>query len=154
MSSDAQLLNGESIKLGKVEKDISGIEIIRYVAPIILVKLVDENGNLINDYNPILRYTQSEKDGERVTTYLTGSNVDFESQPDGRWRSKQLLPNEPFTVTVEKEGYRTSPQKLSLAEGEVKEIDFILVKESEVADETDRDAYENGFFNDKKPIQR
>ena len=57
-----------------------------------------------------------------MTVYTTGGHVSFEHQDDGRWRSSQLLPDEPIEVTVKKEGYTCEPQELSLAEGDEQEL--------------------------------
>jgi hypothetical protein len=129
-SPDAPLQNGRRVELGTVEEDISGIEIIRYVAPIVLVKAVDENGAAIEDFKPKAEY---EKDSPREPggMFVTGvgGDVYFEPQRDGRWRSSHVLPDQAMTVTAEKEGYTTMPQELSLPEGEERELVFVLRKE-------------------------
>ena len=128
MASGEPLRRGRRIDLGTIEKDISGIEIVRYVAPILLIKPVDEAGNIVRDCQPVITYTNPEAEGEELTDYTVGGNVSLEHQPDGRWRTSQLLPDEPFKVTVEKEGYECEPQQLSLAEGDEHELQITIKK--------------------------
>jgi beta-lactamase regulating signal transducer with metallopeptidase domain len=131
MSHDAPMRRGRRVKLGTLEDDISGIEIIRYTAPILLVKPVDEQGAPLKDCTPILKYTRPDQEKEEMTVYTTGSHVSFEHQQDGRWRSEQALPNEPMNVRVEKTGYTTTPQEVSLKEGEEREFVFVMKKTGE-----------------------
>ena len=126
--SGEPLRRGRRIDLGTIEKDISGIEIVRYVAPILLIKPVDEAGNIVRDCQPVLTYTNPEAEGEELTDYTVGGNVSLEKQRDGRWRSSQLLPDEPFKVTVDKEGYACEPQHLSMAEGDEHELQITIKK--------------------------
>jgi beta-lactamase regulating signal transducer with metallopeptidase domain/5-hydroxyisourate hydrolase-like protein (transthyretin family) len=131
------LRNGRRVKLGTLEEDITGFEIIRYTAPIVLVKPVDEEGKPIRDCQPIIKYTKSNQPGDtdyEMTVYSTGSHVSFERQNDGRWRSSQALPDEPMSITVEKHGYTTAPQETSLKEGEEREFVFVLKKSAEDGD--------------------
>jgi hypothetical protein len=128
MSHDSPLRRGRRIKLGTVEEDVSGIEIIRYTAPILLVKPVNDQGKPMEGCTPKVIYVRSEQDGEDLTVYTTGGNVSFDLQQDGRWRSSQALPDEPMTVTVEKTGYSATPQDLSLSEGEEREPVFVMTR--------------------------
>lgn len=125
---DAPLRRGRRIDLGTVEDDVSGIEIIRYEAPILLVKPIDENGHIVEECQPVITYVRPAEEGEEMTNFTVGGHVSFEHQQDGRWRSSQLLPDEPITVTVKKEGYETAPQELSLPEGESRELEIVLKK--------------------------
>ncbi|WP_425396489.1 carboxypeptidase regulatory-like domain-containing protein [Aeoliella sp.] len=125
-SSDEPLQRGRDVRLGTVEDDIHGFEVVRYVAPILLVKAVNSEGDVVSDVTPIVTYVQEAGEGEEMTMYTTGSQVSFEAQGDGRHRSSQLLPDETISVTIKKEGYETTAQELSLEEGEEREIEFTL----------------------------
>jgi hypothetical protein len=120
-----------------MEEDLTGFEVVRYEAPILLVKPVDEQGNVLSDCKPVLNYTRESDGKEQMTVYTTGGNVSFEKQPDGRWRSSQLLPDEPFSIDLKKEGYTTTAQKLSLAEGEDREVVLVMKKETAAAETGD-----------------
>jgi hypothetical protein len=131
MSHDAPLHRGRRVKLGTLEDDISGMEIVRYTAPIVLVKPVDEQGSPISGCTPNIKYTRPDQENEEMTVYTTGGHVSFEHQDDGRWRSSQALPDEPMSIQIEKPGYTTTPQEASLKEGEEREFVFVLKKSVE-----------------------
>ena len=137
MSRNEPLQRGRRVKLGVVEDDISGFEVVRYTAPILLVKPVDEEGKSVAKVEPILRYTRSAAGKEEMTSYTTGGHVSFEKQPDGRWRSSQLLPDEPFSITLKKQGYTAATQELSMAEGEDREVLLVIKPESQSAETND-----------------
>ena len=54
------------------------------------------------------------------------SDVDFEKQEDGRFRSEQLQPDLEFNVTAEADGFKPASRKLTLAEGKTEEITLVL----------------------------
>ena len=56
------------------------------------------------------------------------SDVTFEEQEDGRFRSSQLLPDEEVTVTAHAEGYKDATAKVKLAEGTTKDVEIVLEK--------------------------
>ncbi|MCO6047878.1 carboxypeptidase regulatory-like domain-containing protein [Aeoliella sp. ICT_H6.2] len=125
-SADEPLQRGSNVKLGTVEDDIHGFEVVRYTAPILLVKAVNSEGDIVSDVTPIVTYVQQAGDGEEMTMFTTGSQVSFEAQGDGRHRSSQLLPDETISVIVQKEGFEATAQELSLKEGEEREIEIEL----------------------------
>jgi beta-lactamase regulating signal transducer with metallopeptidase domain/5-hydroxyisourate hydrolase-like protein (transthyretin family) len=130
MAPGEPLRRGRRVDLGTLENDVSGIEIVRYAAPMLLIKPVDEAGNIVRDCRPVITYTNPVKEGEELENYTVGGNVSLEHQPDGRWRTSQLLPDEPFKVTVEKEGYQSKPYELSLPEGDEHELKIVLKQAS------------------------
>lgn len=130
MAPGEPLRRGRRVDLGTLEEDVSGIEIVRYGAPMLLIKPVDDAGNIVRDCQPVVTYTNPESEGEELTVYTVGGNVSLEHQPDGRWRTSQLLPDEPFKVTVEKADYQSEPQELSLPEGDEHELEIVLKKVS------------------------
>ncbi len=133
MSRDKPLHRGRDVNLGTVEDDIRGFEVVRYKAPILLVKVVDEQGKIIRDAGPTLTYLRPTDELEEMTVYIEGGNVSFEKQGDGRYRSSSLLPDELVSVRIAKEGFETTPQEVTLKEGETREIQFLLkpVKQNE-----------------------
>ena len=58
------------------------------------------------------------------------SDVTFEEQEDGRFRSEQMLPDEEVTVTAHATGYKDATTKVKLAEGTTKDVEIVL-KEKE-----------------------
>ncbi|MEZ6097342.1 MAG: carboxypeptidase regulatory-like domain-containing protein [Pirellulaceae bacterium] len=126
MSRDEPLHRGRNVSLGTVEDDIYGFEVVRYTAPILMVKAVDQQGRVVRDVTPIVTYTTPANESEEMTMYTTGSQVSFEAQSDGRHRSSQLLPDETITVTVKKDGFETTPQEVKLEEGQNLDVEFIV----------------------------
>lgn len=129
LKSDDPLVYGDRPQLGTLEQDFTTFEVVRYVAPMVLVKAVDENGAQIVDYTPSSKYTirpEDEKDG----TFISGAlgDVNFNKQTDGRWRSEQLLPDQETSITLVKDGYTTEPQVVSLKERDHRELVFVMKK--------------------------
>lgn len=54
------------------------------------------------------------------------SDVNFEKQEDGRFRSEQLQPDLEFSVNAEAEGFKPANRKLKIAEGKTEEITLVL----------------------------
>jgi hypothetical protein len=127
MGPNEPLQNTDEIKFDRLNDDVSGIEIIRYTAPILLVKAVDEAGQLLKDFKPKLVY-KKDSPKEPGSMFVSGvaGDVSFEKQQDGRWRSSQLLPDQDFVVTAELESFTTDEQSLSLPEGDVREVVFVM----------------------------
>ncbi|MEQ1830366.1 MAG: M56 family metallopeptidase, partial [Pirellula sp.] len=82
LKSDQPLKRSREAVFGTVDEDINTIEIIRYEAPILLVKVIDENGSTTTEGVPELRY----KDDEPSVGYVYGGDLNFEKQSDKRWR--------------------------------------------------------------------
>ena len=127
MKKDGPLLNRtRDIDLGTLAADVRGIEVVRYEAPILLVRPVDENGNLLKDAKLRFDYGQGRNLMEEVGRFVEGHDVTYERQADGRLRSEQLLPDEEFTVAVSAAGCQSKSETLKLPEGAVKELDVTL----------------------------
>ena len=127
LAPDAPLQFGRRISLGTLEADFTSLEIVRYNAAIALVKAQDEQGNQLKGFKPTSAYQHKEKSGT-MARFVDGGDVGFEKQPDGRWRSRQLLPEEEVSIAVELDGYSTDPQIVSLKESETRELVFVMKK--------------------------
>ncbi|NLE37285.1 MAG: hypothetical protein GX621_04595, partial [Pirellulaceae bacterium] len=118
VSQNAPLTNGRDVDLGVLDEDATDVTIVRYVAPILLAKAVDEDGKTIDGFEPTIRYLPDRfHEGEYVRNERSVGHVSFERQNDGRWRTSQLLPDEEFTLTVEAPGHEPRSEKMSLPEG-------------------------------------
>lgn len=125
----AALENIQEIEFPVVETNIEGIEVVRYKAPILLVKAVDAAGEPIESFTPKIEFSDRTRTAPRG--YLINdieSDVSLERQSDGRWRSEQLLPDEDITVSVIKAGWTAKPQTARLVEGEQRELVFTMTK--------------------------
>jgi hypothetical protein len=124
LRSGEPLQHGRQASLGRLEEDLTTLEIVRYTAPILLIKAVDKNGQQVRDFKVQSRYKAAKSESGGM--FVEGGDVHFESQPDGRKRSSQLVPDEELTVEVIKEGYASEAQTVSLSEGETEERVFVL----------------------------
>ncbi|MCA9129116.1 MAG: hypothetical protein KDB22_18640 [Planctomycetales bacterium] len=127
---DEEFTYGFQAALGTLEEDFTTLEFIRYQAPMLLLKAVDEDGNQITGFKPRSRYKTRSKSERMGVTFVSGAlgDVGFEEQSDGRWRSSQMLPNDEVTISLEKDGYTTEPQQVTMKEGENRELVFVLKK--------------------------
>jgi hypothetical protein len=119
------------INLGTLNDDVKGIEIIRYVAPILVVGAKDKAGKPIKDVQAKVEYApgvKKKRPGEMFVNGVQG-DVYMEKQEDGRWRTEQMLPDEEVQVTVSAKGYKPHTEKLKLAEGTTKDLTPVLEKE-------------------------
>lgn len=131
LKKDGPLSAARQINLGTLEDDVKEIEIIRYVAPILVVDAKDKEGKQVKDFKVQVTYqpgVKNKRPGEQFINGVKG-DVFMEKQEDGRWRTSQMLPDEEITVTVSAPGYKSHTQKLKLAEGTTKDLAPVLEKE-------------------------
>ncbi len=123
------LSRGREIDLGTLDHDVKGIEIVRYDAPVVLVKVTAKDGGKPKGAAVVAVYPEEKGLKERRVSVSGGpTDVFFEEQEDGRFRSEQLLPDEEVTVTARAEGYQDGTAKVKLAEGASKDIEIVLEK--------------------------
>jgi beta-lactamase regulating signal transducer with metallopeptidase domain/uncharacterized GH25 family protein len=124
------LSRAREIELGTLDKDVKGIEIIRYEAPILLVKVTAKDGAKLKGAHVTAVYPEEAGSKERRSS-VKGRETDvfFEEQEDGRFRSSQLLPDDEVTVTASAEGYTEGTAKVKLAEGATKDVEIVLEKQ-------------------------
>lgn len=119
----------EDISLGTLNDDVEGFEIIKYKAPIVIVKAVDEQGTLIAKYGVTAAYSWGTQ--RYILEGELRSDLSFEKQNDGRYRTSQMLPDEDVKFTVTAKGYETASETVRLPEGETKELVVTLKKAKE-----------------------
>jgi Carboxypeptidase regulatory-like domain len=123
------LSRSRTIMLGTLDHDVKGIEIVHYNAPIVIVKGEAKDGKPVAGLKVSAQYTQQEKEQMGGKLILNGgveSDVNFEKQEDGRFRSEQLQPDLEFSVNAEADGFKPVDRKLKLAEGRTEEITLVL----------------------------
>jgi beta-lactamase regulating signal transducer with metallopeptidase domain/protocatechuate 3,4-dioxygenase beta subunit len=133
IGKDGALKNQRRVDLGTLNDDVKDLQIIRYEAPIVLVKVVTKDGAKPTKPAVTAKYApdKAQYQGLRLVTNGMESDVNFEQQEDGRFRSEQLFPDEQVTLTAHAEGYEPKSEKLALAEGAKKEIEIVLDKAAE-----------------------
>jgi beta-lactamase regulating signal transducer with metallopeptidase domain len=129
-TKDGPLNNNRRVMLGTVTDDVKGIEIVRYTAPILIVKVSVKDGSKPADLAVTAQYEKGKGqfEGGLILKGGRSSDVSFEHQEDGRFRSEQLFPDQEVTVTAHAEGYVGTSEKVKLAEDTTKEIELVLEK--------------------------
>jgi beta-lactamase regulating signal transducer with metallopeptidase domain len=126
------LSNQRQVDLGTLTDDVRGIEIIRYVAPIVIVKIKAADGGTL--IKPGMVGLYDSKPGPAGGRFILKNNlhsdVSFEEQEDGRFRSEQLFPDQETMFQAQAEGYKPGLVTLRLPEGETKEIEIVLEKDT------------------------
>ncbi|MEX0718084.1 MAG: M56 family metallopeptidase [Planctomycetaceae bacterium] len=106
--------------------DVESFEIIQYRAPIVLIDAVDEDGKPVKEFRVVAAYPWVKQryivDGEHR------SDLHFDKQNDGRFRTSQLLPDEDVKFTVTADGFEAASATVRLGEGETKELSVTLKK--------------------------
>jgi beta-lactamase regulating signal transducer with metallopeptidase domain len=118
------------IDLGTLNDDMKDIEIIRYVAPQLIIGAVEKGGAPLKDFKAKVEYAAGKSDRRPGEMFVNGiqGDVFMEKQEDGRYRTFNLQPDEEVTVTVSADGYKPHTEKLKLAEGTTKELKAELEK--------------------------
>jgi beta-lactamase regulating signal transducer with metallopeptidase domain/uncharacterized GH25 family protein len=127
---DGPLNNQRRVDLGTVTDDVKDIEIVRYTAPILLVKVTGKDGLTLKDVAVTAVYPEGkgQYSGRLILRNGRQSDVNFEHQNDGRFRSSQLFPDQDVTVTAHAEGCEDKSATLKVAEGATREIELVLEK--------------------------
>ncbi|MBI2826518.1 MAG: carboxypeptidase regulatory-like domain-containing protein [Planctomycetia bacterium] len=139
IGKDKPLEHGRNTLLGTIEDDVLDVEVIRYKAPIALLKPVDEEGRAVSGVKVAGIYEADNKDKLVQPVGGRQTSIHFEKQPDGRFRSEQWLPDEPTRFVVSAEGYEEAEETLSLPEGEQKELVLVMKKRAAAAQEPTAD---------------
>ena len=110
-----------------IEEDLTDIRVVRYVAPILQVKVVDQDGKLVDDARLNVIYSN-------VTGNMMGfSPTSFEKQDNGIYRSESLCPGIEFSVAATQGESKSDTKKLMMKEGETDVITLVLQGEVDEA---------------------
>jgi hypothetical protein len=134
MRKGGPLSNLHEIKLPAFKNDLKGIEIVRYEAPILLLKVSAKDGSKLKKVEMTGAYEPGRGPYVPQLTPVNGrpSDVHFEQQEDGRFRTEQLLPDEEVTITAHADGYEPCSVKLKLSENGKQELELVLEKKAEI----------------------
>ncbi len=130
IGKDGPLAEGRTVKFGTLDHDVKDLEIVRYVAPIIVINATTKDGKQIPGFKAAVEYTAPAGDegGKNVHVVGGGQKQDViqDEQYDGRYRTSQMLPDKEVTVSVSADGFEGASRKLSLPEGKTEEVTFVL----------------------------
>lgn len=96
-----------------LEEDLTDIRVVRYVAPILQVRVVDESDEIVDEARVNVTYS-AVKDNKEPNF----STTSFERQDDGVYRSSSLCPDLEFTVQAVKGDRKTEVKTMTMKEGE------------------------------------
>ncbi|MGA2245164.1 MAG: hypothetical protein ABSH48_09210 [Verrucomicrobiota bacterium] len=130
-SDDSPWSNEHQMRRAVLDQDLQDISVVYYTAPILLVRATAEDGTPVPAFKCELAYAGDRKPSPEAPRWISGiaGDVDFEKQPDGRWRSESLLPDENLLLTVQADGFQPYTQTVNLPEGATREIEARLQKE-------------------------
>lgn len=138
------------IEIGDIEEDLDTIQVMRFVAPILQVNVVDEDGNPLESAQVGALY---QKEGSQEFNLLSGitTGVFFSKSADGVFRSSSLAPDSEFTFFAELEGYERAEASLSLEEKEAHQATLKLVRAKDSSSEAreDKDAMKDSGTKDR-----
>jgi len=129
-SSDSPWSNEHRMTAPVLDHDYQDVSVVYYTSPILLVRAAAEDGSTISSFKCRLEYAKGRKPDVRPPNWIDGvtGDVDFEKQPDGHWRSEQLLPDENLQLTVEADGFKSYTRTVNLPEGTTREVNATLQK--------------------------
>jgi beta-lactamase regulating signal transducer with metallopeptidase domain/protocatechuate 3,4-dioxygenase beta subunit len=123
------LVEGMWPRLGTLDHDVKDFEIVRYVAPIIVINATTKDGQQIKDFHADVQYTHPGPNNRKDVGLVGGGNKKEaiqDEQYDGRYRTSNMLPDKEVTVSVSADGFEEASRKLSLPEGKTEELTFVL----------------------------
>jgi beta-lactamase regulating signal transducer with metallopeptidase domain len=135
IGKDGPLEEGRRVKLGTLDHDVKDIEIVRYVAPILVINATTKDGKQVQGFKAEAEYTgpvgdAGKQGGFDKRVHLAGGAAKPEAiqdeKNDGRYRTSQLLPDREVKVTVTADGFAPASRTLTLPEGKTEEVSFVL----------------------------
>jgi len=121
------------VDLGTMNDDVEGFEIIRYRAPIVLINAVDADQQQVKGFQVTATYSWGKQ--QYVLQGEQRSDLSFEHQDDGRYRTTQMLPDEDVKFTIKAPGYEAVTKTIRLEEGATKDLVVTLNKSDSPAAE-------------------
>lgn len=121
---------GQYIMFGQhdLERDVKDLQIFRYEKTGMIIRATTEDGRSIRDVILAGKYTEEIADAGTAISLRNGvsSEILFESQNDGRFRTDKLTPDREVEITAYADGFKPSSRKFKLPEGKIEEATFVL----------------------------
>ena len=85
IGKDGPLTKGRRVSLGTLDHDVKGIEIVRYVAPIVMVNATTQAGQQIKGFKATVEYTKEGTNSEKRVHVMGGGKTEAvqDEQNDG-----------------------------------------------------------------------
>ncbi|WP_165232574.1 M56 family metallopeptidase [Aquisphaera insulae] len=130
---DAPLREGRSMWLGTLDRDVKEIEIVRYVAPVLVINATTKDGKQVDGFQAAVTYLGGDGKSERQIGLSGGKKkspeVIQDEQNDGRYRTSQMLPDREVKVAVWADHFKQFERTVKLPEGAVEEVNLVLEPE-------------------------
>ncbi len=119
---------GQYIMLGTLDHDIKGLELIRYDTTGVIVKATAKDDRVLEDVELAGEYTSERAMAGAGFALKNGADteIDFDRQADGRFRSDELVPGREVKITAYADGFKPASRTLKLAEGRIEEFTLVL----------------------------
>jgi hypothetical protein len=129
IGKDGPLVESTVVMLGTLDHHVKDIEIVRYVAPIIVINATAKDGRQIEDFKAAVEYTGAGPVNYKGVSLVGGGkkkDAIQDEQYDGRYRTRCMLPDKEVKVIVSADGYTEASRTLTLPEGKTEEVTFVL----------------------------
>jgi beta-lactamase regulating signal transducer with metallopeptidase domain len=119
---------GQVIMLRTLDRDIKGLELIRYDRTGVVVKAIARDGRPLKDVEVGGEYTSERAMAGFGHGLKSGGNteINFEPQADGRFRSNEVVPDREVKITAYADGFKPASRTLKLPEGKTEEVELVL----------------------------
>jgi beta-lactamase regulating signal transducer with metallopeptidase domain/protocatechuate 3,4-dioxygenase beta subunit len=128
IGKDGMLKTNRNVMLGTLDHDIKDFTIIRYDAPVVLIKTTTSDGQPVKDVVFAGEYIEEKEDSGLRMIVKDGirSDIHFEKQDDGRFRTYSLTPDRAVKITAHADGFEPVSRTFKLPEGKTEEVAFVL----------------------------
>jgi hypothetical protein len=117
----------DSYRFDKLEEDIENIRVLRHVASILKVEIVDEEGKLLEDARVFATYAVTDTPDQKM---MMGNQIGF-NREDGLYRLSSIVPGVEFSVLASKAGFEDEKLKLTMKKNERRTITVTLKVDTE-----------------------
>jgi hypothetical protein len=128
IGKDGTLKTNRNVMLGTLDHDVMDLTIIRYDAPVVLIKTTTSDGQPVKEVAFAGEYLE-EKEDSGLRMFIKDairSDIHFEKQDDGRSRTTCLTPDRAVKITAHADGFQPSTRTFKLPEGKTEEVTFVL----------------------------
>ena len=109
----------------KLEEGFDDIKVVRYVAPILQVTVLDVDGKQVNEGRVHSRYLESQPKPQMMMGMERQLSY-FRKQDDGVHRSSSLVPDVEMEIFAVVEGYESERNKITMKEGATEKLTLRL----------------------------
>jgi hypothetical protein len=128
IGKDGKLHSEKFVMFGTLDHDVKDLAIIQYDAPVVMVKPTTKDGRPVKDVVLSGKFTE-DNEGPGMRMILKNgieSDVHFERQDDGRYRTYCLTPDREVNITAHADGFKPASRKFKLPEGKTEEVTYVL----------------------------